>query len=75
MLEVADNATCLHLFFYLSSSECLLSDSDSSASESPVADKRAPGSERAAERAAQQNSDRIRLPPQSSFSSMQVMHP
>lgn len=60
--------------FNLSSSECLLSDSDSSASESPVADKRAPGSERAAERAAQQNSDRIRLPPQSSFSSMQVMH-
>ncbi|XP_048025822.1 protein bicaudal C homolog 1 isoform X3 [Chanodichthys erythropterus] len=53
-------------------SECLLSDSDSSASESPVADKRAPGSERAAERAAQQNSDRIRLPPQSSFSSMQA---
>uniref|UniRef100_A0A671SAP5 Protein bicaudal C homolog 1-B-like n=1 Tax=Sinocyclocheilus anshuiensis TaxID=1608454 RepID=A0A671SAP5_9TELE len=43
-------------------SDCLLSDSDSSASESPVADKRAPGSERAAERAAQQNSDRIRLP-------------
>ncbi|XP_056101896.1 protein bicaudal C homolog 1 isoform X1 [Rhinichthys klamathensis goyatoka] len=53
-------------------SECLLSDSDSSASESPVADKRAPGSERAAERAAQQNSDRIRLSPQSSFSSMQA---
>uniref|UniRef100_A0A8C1T8V3 BicC family RNA binding protein 1b n=1 Tax=Cyprinus carpio TaxID=7962 RepID=A0A8C1T8V3_CYPCA len=42
------------------------------ASESPVADKRAPGSERAAERAAQQNSDRIRLPPQSSFPSMQA---
>uniref|UniRef100_A0A671RLP8 Protein bicaudal C homolog 1-like n=1 Tax=Sinocyclocheilus anshuiensis TaxID=1608454 RepID=A0A671RLP8_9TELE len=53
-------------------SDCLLSDSDSSASESPVADKRAPGSERAAERAALQNSDRIRLPPQSSFSSMQA---
>lgn len=54
-------------------SECLLSDSDSSASESPVADKRAPGSERAAERAAQQhNSERIRLPPQSSFSNMQA---
>uniref|UniRef100_A0A8C1TA37 BicC family RNA binding protein 1b n=1 Tax=Cyprinus carpio TaxID=7962 RepID=A0A8C1TA37_CYPCA len=53
-------------------SDCLLSDSDSSASESPVADKRAPGSERAAERAAQQNSDRIRLPPQSSFPSMQA---
>ncbi|KAG5855420.1 hypothetical protein ANANG_G00048870 [Anguilla anguilla] len=53
-------------------SECLLSDSDSSASESPVADKRAPGSERAAERAAQQNSERIRLAPQSSFASMQA---
>ncbi|XP_053540955.1 protein bicaudal C homolog 1 isoform X5 [Ictalurus punctatus] len=53
-------------------SDCLLSDSDSSASESPVADKRAPGSERAAERAAQQNSERIRLPPQSSFSNMQA---
>ncbi|TRY58137.1 hypothetical protein DNTS_014182 [Danionella cerebrum] len=54
-------------------SECLLSDSDSSASESaPVADKRAPGSERAAERAAQQNSERIRLTPQSSFSNMQA---
>ncbi|XP_030631304.1 protein bicaudal C homolog 1 [Chanos chanos] len=53
-------------------SDCLLSDSDSSASESTVADKRAPGSERAAERAAQQNSDRIRLAPQSSFSNMQA---
>ncbi|XP_051968023.1 protein bicaudal C homolog 1-like [Xyrauchen texanus] len=53
-------------------SDCLLSDSDSSASESPVADKRAPGSERAAERAALQNSERIRLPPQSSFSTMQA---
>ncbi|XP_026078858.1 protein bicaudal C homolog 1-like isoform X1 [Carassius auratus] len=53
-------------------SDCLLSDSDSSASESPVADKRAPGSERAAERAAQQNSDRIRLPPQSPFSNIQA---
>ncbi|XP_047673552.1 protein bicaudal C homolog 1 isoform X1 [Tachysurus fulvidraco] len=53
-------------------SDCLLSDSDSSASESPVADKRAPGSERAAERAAQQNSERIRLPPQSTFSNMQA---
>ncbi|KAJ8264402.1 hypothetical protein GJAV_G00148770 [Gymnothorax javanicus] len=53
-------------------SDCLLSDSDSSASESHVADKRAPGSERAAERAAQQNSERIRLAPQSSFASMQA---
>lgn len=53
-------------------SDSLLSDSDSSASESPVTDKRAPGSERAAERAAQQNSDRIRLPSQSSFTNMQA---
>ncbi|KAJ8365660.1 hypothetical protein SKAU_G00144910 [Synaphobranchus kaupii] len=53
-------------------SDCLLSDSDSSASEGPVADKRAPGSERAAERAAQQNSERIRLAPQSSFATMQA---
>ncbi|XP_059386472.1 protein bicaudal C homolog 1-like [Carassius carassius] len=53
-------------------SDCLLSDSDSSASESPVADKRAPGSERAAERVAQQNSDRIHLPPQSPFSNIQA---
>ncbi|XP_076856732.1 protein bicaudal C homolog 1 isoform X2 [Brachyhypopomus gauderio] len=53
-------------------SDCLLSDSDSSASESPVADKRAPGSERAAERAAQHNSERIRLPPQASFTNMQA---
>ncbi|XP_062382640.1 protein bicaudal C homolog 1-like isoform X2 [Sardina pilchardus] len=54
-------------------SDCLLSDSDSSASEGPVADKRAPGSERAAERAAQQhNSERIRLAPQTSFANMQA---
>ncbi|KAL2078239.1 hypothetical protein ACEWY4_025924 [Coilia grayii] len=54
-------------------SDCLLSDSDSSASDGPVADKRAPGSERAAERAAQQqNSERIRLAPQTSFSNMQA---
>uniref|UniRef100_A0AAY5F6C3 BicC family RNA binding protein 1b n=1 Tax=Electrophorus electricus TaxID=8005 RepID=A0AAY5F6C3_ELEEL len=53
-------------------SDCLLSDSDSSASESPVSDKRAPGSERAAERAAQQNSERIRLPPQAPFTNMQA---
>uniref|UniRef100_A0A674EIT2 BicC family RNA binding protein 1 n=1 Tax=Salmo trutta TaxID=8032 RepID=A0A674EIT2_SALTR len=49
-------------------SDCLLSDPESSASDSPVTDKRAPGSERAAERAAQQNErDRIRLAPHSSF--------
>ncbi|XP_031416641.1 protein bicaudal C homolog 1 isoform X2 [Clupea harengus] len=54
-------------------SDCLLSDSDSSASEGPVADKRAPGSERAAERAAQQQySERISLSPQTSFDSMQA---
>ncbi|KAL0964705.1 hypothetical protein UPYG_G00327830 [Umbra pygmaea] len=55
-------------------SDCLLSDSDSSASEAPVADKRAPGSERAAERerverAAQQN--RLKLDPQETFDNMQ----
>ncbi|KAL0964503.1 hypothetical protein UPYG_G00324730 [Umbra pygmaea] len=54
-------------------SDCLLSDPESSASDSPVADKRAPGSERAAERAAQQSErDRIRLAPHSSFANMQV---
>uniref|UniRef100_A0A673CUF3 SAM domain-containing protein n=1 Tax=Sphaeramia orbicularis TaxID=375764 RepID=A0A673CUF3_9TELE len=54
-------------------SDCLLSDAESSSSDSPVADKRAPGSERAAERAAQQNErERIRLAPQSSFANMQV---
>ncbi|XP_039627497.1 protein bicaudal C homolog 1 [Polypterus senegalus] len=57
---------------HLHTSDRLLSDSESSASESPVTDKKAPGSERAAERAAQQNSERIRLPPQSSFASMQT---
>lgn len=56
-----------------SSSDCLLSDADSSSSDSPVADKRAPGSERAAERAAQQSErERIRLGPQTSFANMQV---
>uniref|UniRef100_A0A3Q0RFH5 BicC family RNA binding protein 1 n=1 Tax=Amphilophus citrinellus TaxID=61819 RepID=A0A3Q0RFH5_AMPCI len=54
------------------SSDCLLSDTESSSSDSPVADKRAPGSERAAERAAQQNErERIRLAPQTSFANMQ----
>lgn len=39
-----------------------------------MADKRAPGSERAAERAAQQNErERIRLAPQTSFANMQVI--
>lgn len=55
------------------SSDCLLSDAESSSSDSPVADKRAPGSERAAERAAQQNErERIRLAPQTTFANMQV---
>ena len=57
----------------LYSSDCLLSDTESSSSDSPVADKRAPGSERAAERAAQQNErDRIRLSPQAAYANMQV---
>ncbi|XP_061084111.1 protein bicaudal C homolog 1-like [Conger conger] len=50
----------------------LLSDPEPSRSESPLADKRAPGSERAAERAAQQNSERMRLTPQASFINMQT---
>eukprot|EP00066_Takifugu_rubripes_P012000 XP_011601266.1 PREDICTED: protein bicaudal C homolog 1 isoform X2 [Takifugu rubripes] len=42
-------------------------------SDSPVADKRAPGSERAAERAAQQNErERIRLGPQTTFANIQA---
>ncbi|KAM4729860.1 protein bicaudal C homolog 1 [Anableps anableps] len=54
-------------------SDCLLSDAESSSSDGPVADKRAPGSERAAERAAQQNErERIRLAPQTSFANMQA---
>ncbi|XP_076141801.1 protein bicaudal C homolog 1 [Alosa pseudoharengus] len=54
-------------------SDCLLSDADSSSSESPMADKRAPGSERAAERAAQQNFERIVLSPQSAtYANMQA---
>ncbi|XP_033886418.1 protein bicaudal C homolog 1-like isoform X1 [Acipenser ruthenus] len=57
---------------HLHTSDHLLSDSDSSASESPLADKKAPGSERAAERAAQQNSERIRLA-SPSFANMQVL--
>lgn len=61
------------LFGSTNSSDCLLSDGKSSSSDGPVADKKAPGSERAAERAAQQN-ERIRLTPQSSFANMQVNH-
>uniref|UniRef100_A0A8C9RJC7 BicC family RNA binding protein 1 n=1 Tax=Scleropages formosus TaxID=113540 RepID=A0A8C9RJC7_SCLFO len=45
-------------------SEWLLSDPESSASKSMLTDKRAPGSEWAAERAAQQNSKRAHLAPQ-----------
>ncbi|XP_061491045.1 protein bicaudal C homolog 1 isoform X3 [Rhineura floridana] len=59
---------------HLHTTERLLSDSELSASENPVADKKAPGSERAAERAAaaQQNSERARLAPQSSYMNMQA---
>ncbi|XP_077470152.1 protein bicaudal C homolog 1-like [Stigmatopora argus] len=54
-------------------SDCLLPDGESASTESPLADKRAPGSERAAERAAQQNErERIRLAPQTSFANMQA---
>ncbi|CAL8391427.1 unnamed protein product [Arctogadus glacialis] len=54
-------------------SDCLLSDTESSSSDSPVADKRAPGSERAAERAALQNErDRIRLSPQAAYANMEA---
>uniref|UniRef100_A0A8C5MHG2 BicC family RNA binding protein 1 n=1 Tax=Leptobrachium leishanense TaxID=445787 RepID=A0A8C5MHG2_9ANUR len=46
---------------HLHNTDRLLSDSEMSSSEGPVADKKAPGSERAAERAAaaQQNSERV----------------
>nr|XP_028585136.1 protein bicaudal C homolog 1 isoform X1 [Podarcis muralis] len=59
---------------HLHTTERLLSDSELSGSENPVADKKAPGSERAAERAAaaQQNSERARLAPQSSYVNMQA---
>ncbi|XP_071985823.1 protein bicaudal C homolog 1 isoform X6 [Engystomops pustulosus] len=43
---------------HLHSTERLISDSEMSSPEGPVTDKKAPGSERAAERAAQQNSER-----------------
>ncbi|CAH2322219.1 bicaudal C homolog 1 isoform X1 [Pelobates cultripes] len=59
---------------HLHSSDRLLSDSEMSPSEGPVTDKKAPGSERAAERAAaaQQNSERVRLNSQSSYANMQA---
>ncbi|XP_020928457.1 protein bicaudal C homolog 1 isoform X2 [Sus scrofa] len=52
----------------------LLSDPELSAAESPLADKKAPGSERAMERAAaaQQNSERARLAPRPSYVNMQA---
>ncbi|XP_066456882.1 protein bicaudal C homolog 1 isoform X2 [Eleutherodactylus coqui] len=52
--------------------ERLLSDSEMSPPEGPVTDKKAPGSERAAERAAQQNSERARLTSQPSYGNMQA---
>ncbi|KAJ3610353.1 hypothetical protein NHX12_022445, partial [Muraenolepis orangiensis] len=53
-------------------SDCLLSDTESSSSDSPMTDKRAPGSERAAERAAQQSErERIRLDPAATYANMQ----
>lgn len=57
-----------------SSAERLLSEAELGTPESPVADKKAPGSERAAERAAaaQHNSERARLASQPSFVNMQV---
>uniref|UniRef100_A0A670ZSH5 BicC family RNA binding protein 1 n=1 Tax=Pseudonaja textilis TaxID=8673 RepID=A0A670ZSH5_PSETE len=62
---------------HLHAGERLLSDSELSASEATVADKKAPGSERAAERAAaaQQNSERAHLGPQSTYVDMQVLTP
>ena len=61
--------------FFHSSTDRLLSDPELSAAESPLADKKAPGSERAAERAAaaQQNNERARLAPRPSYVNMQVM--
>lgn len=53
----------------------MLSEPELSTAESPLADKKAPGSERAAERAAaaQQNNERARLAPRPSYVNMQVM--
>lgn len=58
-----------------SSTDRLLSEPELSTAESPLADKKAPGSERAAERAAaaQQNNERARLAPRPSYVNMQVM--
>lgn len=57
-----------------SGTDRLLSDPELSATESPLADKKAPGSERAAERAAaaQQKSERARLASQPTYVHMQV---
>uniref|UniRef100_A0A8C5MMG3 BicC family RNA binding protein 1 n=1 Tax=Leptobrachium leishanense TaxID=445787 RepID=A0A8C5MMG3_9ANUR len=59
---------------HLHNTDRLLSDSEMSSSEGPVADKKAPGSERAAERAAaaQQNSERVRLNSQTAYANMQA---
>lgn len=57
---------------HLHSTDRLLSDPELSAAESPLADKKAPGSERAAERAAQQNNERARLAPRPSYINMQA---
>ncbi|GAB1295211.1 Protein bicaudal C homolog 1 [Apodemus speciosus] len=59
---------------HLHSTDRLLSDPELSATESPLADKKAPGSERAAERAAaaQQNSERARLASQPTYVHMQA---
>ncbi|XP_019493962.1 PREDICTED: protein bicaudal C homolog 1 isoform X1 [Hipposideros armiger] len=59
---------------HLHSTDRLLSDPELSATESPLADKKAPGSERAAERAAaaQQNSERARLASRPSYVNMQA---
>uniref|UniRef100_A0A4W3JVF3 BicC family RNA binding protein 1 n=1 Tax=Callorhinchus milii TaxID=7868 RepID=A0A4W3JVF3_CALMI len=57
---------------HLHTSDCLLSDSESNPTEGTATDKRAPGSERAAERAAQQNSERLRLTPQSTYANIQA---
>ncbi|XP_062320261.1 protein bicaudal C homolog 1-B-like [Osmerus eperlanus] len=54
-------------------SDRLLSDAECGSSDGGVADKRAPGSERAAERAAQQSErERNRLTPQAAFANMQA---
>ncbi|XP_043332858.1 protein bicaudal C homolog 1 isoform X4 [Cervus canadensis] len=59
---------------HLHSADRLLSDPELSAAESPLADKKAPGSERAAERAAaaQQSNERARLAPRPSYVNMQA---